>query len=253
MAVRHLGAAPRIASAPGRSRVPVYRSEALSSMEAGRETGRVRRQNGRIRLKIHLACSNAEPCSAANRTEQPLAARRRNLGAVAPSHQHAILVLAQVRDADRQPYSDRGQRDGEGEGRDVRQHAMPELAGFLGGSLEPRQIPGRILGRLPVRLPLARRMRRRARPELEHAMLVIRCDGLLGFHYCRFQERQISSSTPAMRLPENVGGRFAWHGCGNRPVEPAARPPAMPDHAPAWSLISATGPSDRTRRSAASR
>ena len=33
MAARSEGAALRIASAPGRSRVPVYRSEALSSME----------------------------------------------------------------------------------------------------------------------------------------------------------------------------------------------------------------------------
>ena len=37
MAARSEGAALRIASAPGRSRVPVDRSEALSSMEAGRQ------------------------------------------------------------------------------------------------------------------------------------------------------------------------------------------------------------------------
>lgn len=52
MAARDPGAALRIASAPGRSRVPVYRSEALSSMEAGRQGSRIPRQSGRIRPKI---------------------------------------------------------------------------------------------------------------------------------------------------------------------------------------------------------
>ena len=66
-------------------------------------------------------------------TEKPLAARRRNLGAVMPSHQHAILGLAQIGDAHRQPYADRCQRDGEGEGGDVRQHAMPEIVRLLAG------------------------------------------------------------------------------------------------------------------------
>jgi hypothetical protein len=37
MAARDPGAALRKASSPGRSRVPVYRSEALSSMEAARQ------------------------------------------------------------------------------------------------------------------------------------------------------------------------------------------------------------------------
>lgn len=37
MAARDMGAALRKASSPSRSRVPVYRSEALSSMEAARQ------------------------------------------------------------------------------------------------------------------------------------------------------------------------------------------------------------------------
>jgi hypothetical protein len=37
MAARDMGAGLRKASSPSRSRVPVYRSDALSSMEAGRE------------------------------------------------------------------------------------------------------------------------------------------------------------------------------------------------------------------------
>src|SRR5688572_7096139 len=130
------------------------------------------------------------------------AARRRNRGAVAPSHQHAILGLAEIADGDRKPYSDRGQRDGEGEGRDVGKHAMAEFVRFLGGSFEAREI----LRRLPRRI--FRRMRRSARPEFEHAMLVVRCKGLLGFHCCQFREGPVSFSTPAMPLTENVGGGF---------------------------------------------
>ena len=52
MAARDPGAALRKASSPGRSRVPVYRSEALSSMEAARQ-GAFSRTKPPDSLEIH--------------------------------------------------------------------------------------------------------------------------------------------------------------------------------------------------------
>src|SRR3979411_1318447 len=52
---------------------------------------------------------------------------RGNACAIAPSHQHAILGLAQIRDAHREPNSDCRQRDGEGEGGNVCEHAMAKI------------------------------------------------------------------------------------------------------------------------------
>jgi hypothetical protein len=57
MAARDMGAALRKASSPSRSRVPVYRSEALSSMEAARRGTGFAGRNRRIRL-ISIAFSS---------------------------------------------------------------------------------------------------------------------------------------------------------------------------------------------------
>ena len=66
--------------------------------------------------------------------------RHRNPGAVAAAHQHAVLGLAQIGDADRKPDADRGQRDGEGEGRNVCQHAMAKVVRVVPIPLVARQI-----------------------------------------------------------------------------------------------------------------
>src|SRR3981081_4639674 len=105
--------------------------------------------------------------------------RRGNARAVAASHQHAILGLAEVGDAHGEPDSDRRQRDRKGERRDVRQHAMTKIVSLVMVALIARQIvrlaPGVPLTRLVTRLsPQARRLSEGARPELEHAMLFFR-------------------------------------------------------------------------------
>ena len=41
--------------------------------------------------------------------------------------EHAILGLSQLRDADRQPDSRRGQGGGKNKGGEIRQHPMPEF------------------------------------------------------------------------------------------------------------------------------
>jgi len=107
--------------------------------------------------------------------------------AIAASHQHAILGLAQIGDAHGEPYSDRRQRHGKSEGRNVRQHAMTEIVRFVPGLRMARQIVRRLPGILPLRPVIgvgapARRMRQGARPEFEHAMLFVRRHGLLGVH-----------------------------------------------------------------------
>jgi len=149
-----------------RSRVPVYRSAGLSSMELGRaHRDRFEGQNRRFRAQLSAARD------------------RRNLGAVAPAHQDAILGFAEFGDAHGKPYSDRGQCDGEGEGGEVRQHAVTKIVRFLPRPLIARQAVGFLAG---VRLRRAAgRVRRGTRPEPEHAVLVIRTDWPLGFHCCR--------------------------------------------------------------------
>src|SRR6267143_4200021 len=71
----------------------------------------------------------------------PLPQRRhRNPGAVAAAHQHAILGLAQIGDADRKPDADGGQRHGEGERGDIGEHAMTEIVAFVARPLVAGQI-----------------------------------------------------------------------------------------------------------------
>src|SRR3954464_13548201 len=66
--------------------------------------------------------------------------RHRDARAVAPSHQHAILGLAKIRDADGQPYPDRDQRHGKGKGRDVGQHAMAKVVRFVAVPFIAREV-----------------------------------------------------------------------------------------------------------------
>jgi hypothetical protein len=138
-----------------------------------------------------------------------LAMRRGNAHAVVASHQHAILGPAQIRNTHGEPYSDRGQGDGKREGRNVRQHTMAKIVRLIAGALIARQVVRlrlRVLLLLPAQLrPLARPMDQGARPELEHAVLFLRRNGLLGFHCCQFRDILILFSTPAARLTENVG------------------------------------------------
>jgi hypothetical protein len=136
--------------------------------------------------------------------------RRGNARAVAPPHQHAVLGLAQIRNAHGKPYSDGRQRHGKSEGRDVRQHALAKIVRFSPVSLIARQIirlwPGVLLKSLAGRLPPpARRVSHGARPELEHAMLFFRCNGPLGFQWYQSRDILILFSTLATPLTENVG------------------------------------------------
>src|SRR6266478_1830358 len=159
---RHAGAAPRNAPSAVRSRVPVYRSDAPSSMEAGDawrigfkgQTGPVWPENARLDM------------------------RRGNARAIALPHQHAVLGLAQIRNAHGEPYSDGRQRDGKGESRNVGQHALAKIVRLIPVSLIARQVVRltlRVLLRLAARIPPpTRRVGQGARPEFEHAMLFFR-------------------------------------------------------------------------------
>src|SRR5260370_35867090 len=59
-------------------------------------------------------------------TDEPLEMPRGNARAIAPPHQHAILGLAQIRDAHGKPNSNPGHPPGKGQGRKVRQHAVAQ-------------------------------------------------------------------------------------------------------------------------------
>jgi len=138
-----------------------------------------------------------------------LETRRGNLCAIAPPHQHAILGLAQIRNAHGKPYSDRRQRDGKSEGRDVRQHALAKIVRFIPVSLIARQIvrflPGLLrLGLLAQLAPPTGRVSQGARPEFEHAMLFFRGSGPLGLHWCQLRDILMLFSTLARRLPDDV-------------------------------------------------
>jgi hypothetical protein len=151
--------------------------------------------------------------------------RRGNARAIAAAHQHAVLGGTEIRNAHREPYADGGQRDGKGEGRNVRQHAMTKIVRFFPVALIPRQVirllPGVLLASvfLPsvfMRSVLMRSFRakvslrtrrpsRATRPEFEHAMLFFRCNGPLGFHLCQLRDMLMLFSTLATRLTGNVG------------------------------------------------
>ena len=98
---------------------------------------------------MHVEGGLVEATKVFRRAREASCAAPANLGAVAPTHQHAILVLAQIGNAHRQPYSNGRQRDGEGEGRDVGQHAMLEVVRFLAASFEARQIRRGAAGSAP--------------------------------------------------------------------------------------------------------
>jgi len=129
-----------------------------------------------------------------------------NLCAIAPPHQHAILGLAQIRDAHGKPYSDRRQRDGKSEGRDVRQHALAKIVRFIPVSLIARQIVRFLPGvlRLGLLAPPTRRVSQGARPEFEHAMLFLRGSRPQGLHWRQLRDILILFSTLARRLPDDV-------------------------------------------------
>src|SRR3984893_3344314 len=188
------GTAPRNAPSAVRSRLPVYRSAALSSMEAGgvsRAGLGAKRQPGLKMLEM----------------------RRRDTRAIPPSHQHAVLGLAQIRDAHGQPDSNGGQRDGKSEGGDIRQHPTVKIVRFVAVPLVAGQIVRLGLGvfveRPVTRLPSsARRVNQGARPKLEHAMLFfryVRRNRPLGLHGYQLRDILMSFSTPATRLTENLG------------------------------------------------
>jgi hypothetical protein len=136
--------------------------------------------------------------------------RRGDPGAIASSHQHTILGLAQVGDVHGEPYSDRRQRDGKGEGGHIGQHAVAEIIGFvITGAFVTRQVVRLVIGLLLYGLmakafPPARRMRQRPRSEFDHAMLLVRCDGLLDLHCCQLRDNLMQFSMLAARFTSNV-------------------------------------------------
>src|SRR5262249_46078669 len=90
-----------------RSRVPVYRSAAVSSMEAGLPWRPV--------LGPILNSGSG----------------RGNAHTIAPTHQNAVLGPPQVGNAPGKPDSGRRQRHGEGEGCDVGEHSVTEIVRLL--------------------------------------------------------------------------------------------------------------------------
>ena len=121
------------------------------------------------------------------RRPEALVMRGRDAGAIPASHQHTILGPAHIGDAHREPNPDCRQRDRKGQGRQVGQHAMPEIVRIAPRLLVAGQIirlTGRVLPQfLLAQSPRVCRSRRRARSELDYAALVVRCDGLLRFHW----------------------------------------------------------------------
>ena len=100
--------------------------------------------------------------------------RQANLHAIPPPHLQAVLGLAQIRDVLGEPQSDRHQRDREGDGGDVGEHAVVKIVRFFPDPLIARQVVRFVwvFRVVPAWIPLlARQVSRMARPELEHAVL----------------------------------------------------------------------------------
>jgi hypothetical protein len=142
-------------------------------------------------------------------TVKTLDGRRRNAHAIVPSHQHAILGSAQVRNTDGKPDADGRQCDREGESRDVGQHAMAEIVGFLAVPLIAREVVGVrpavvMRGRVESFAP-SRCSGRGTRPEREHAVLILRSDRPLRFQCCWLREIDLEIS-----MRRRQASRIIW-------------------------------------------
>src|SRR5260370_3764910 len=100
------------------------------------------------------ACRIGFKCQTDRSGPKTLDMRGGNARAIAPPHQHAILGLAQIGNADGEPYSDGRQRDGKSEGRDVRQHALAKIVRLIAVSLIARQVV-RLTPRALLKRPVA--------------------------------------------------------------------------------------------------
>lgn len=206
-------AASRNAPSAAESRVPVYRSAAPSSMDADDAA------KGDFAAEM-----GADPPLKALETSSG------NVRAISSPHQDAILGLAQIGNAHGEPNSDRRQSRGEGERRDICEHAMAKIVRFGPVSLVARPV-ARLMASvllqtlIAVVSPLAGRTSRRARPELEHTMLFFRRDGLLGFHYWQLRAFPCCLT----RMQRALQKILRWHGCENLSlhgvVEPAVVDP----------------------------
>src|SRR5258708_3159969 len=119
---RQGGAGPRNSPSPGPE------SSARISERRPEFNGGGRDRSDRISGPNRLASAGTLEKAGTLETDEPLEMRRGNARAIAPPHQHAILGLAQIRDAHGKPNSNRGQRHGKGEARKVRQHAVAKIA-----------------------------------------------------------------------------------------------------------------------------
>ncbi len=107
--------------------------------------------------------------------------------AIPPTHQHAILKVAQLGDAHGQPYTNRDQHCGQAGCSGICQHTMMEVVRRRPVPLIARQIIRLGQVRFSILRPLfawfiavMRRPAQRTRPELEHTVLFIAGNRLLG-------------------------------------------------------------------------
>lgn len=70
---------------------------------------------------------------------------RRDVGAVAAAHQHAILRTPEIGDFDREPDAHPGQNGGKDDGSGIRQHTVPIVVRFR--AFELRQVRGGIFAK----------------------------------------------------------------------------------------------------------
>src|SRR5919106_3761605 len=117
---------------------------------------------------------------------EPLEMRCGDAGAITPTHQHAVLGVAQIRDAHREPYADCGQGDGKGERCHVRQHPLAKIVRLTPWLFVTGQITWLFLrvanGTLLAWICAVRRPRPGARAEFKHAVLLLGRDWLLAIH-----------------------------------------------------------------------
>src|SRR5258708_457479 len=88
---------------------------------------------------------------------------------------------------------------------------MAKIVGFLPGSLIAREIV-RFLPDIARFAVLARWLGHRARPEFEHAVLVIRHNGPLAFHRCLIRDIPLSVVSLSGLVSQT---KSAWHACDN--------------------------------------
>ncbi len=107
-----------------------------------------------------------------------------DMGAIAPAHQDAILLVTQIRQLDRQPYAYADQKSGKEDRCHIGRHPVPVIVWLNPvAPISRRVISAGVYVAVSAGISHgSRRLRQRLRPEFQHATVRLRDTGSLNRH-----------------------------------------------------------------------